>query len=268
MLDYIKSELYRVTHTESIYVLTAVIAALCVGINFVLVVGNQAFGTAALHYNTTSTSFGFLVGSPMLFCYGAFIIAYTLYEGSQRSQDLKNTIAYGVSRAKIFLGQCIVGTLTAIVSMSVILAIYIGSAYMLLDNSGAIELRDILTELPAIALVSIAALVLSILLLRLLEKGLLALVVWITILIIIPSLFVFASAQSEVIGQIAGWMPQNFFDIQSKLTEKVLSTPMTSEAYVTFWDTAAGMARCVVSGAAGIIVFIISGILALRRKNI
>ena len=76
MLNYIKSECYRVMHSRSTYVMTGIMAVLPVLFHIILYVTGVASSTTQdFPYDITSFSFSFLAGSPMLFTYAGLIVA-------------------------------------------------------------------------------------------------------------------------------------------------------------------------------------------------
>ncbi len=116
MLNYIKSECYRVIHSRSTYVMTGIMAVLPVLFHIILYVTGVASSiTQDFPYDITSFSFSFLTGSPMLFTYAGLIVAAVLYEDEHKNGNLKNAVAFGISREKLFLGKCITAVLTATV---------------------------------------------------------------------------------------------------------------------------------------------------------
>ena len=119
MLNYIKSECYRVMHSRSTYVMTGIMAVLPVLFHIILYVTGVASSTTQdFPYDITSFSFSFLAGSPMLFTYAGLIVAAVLYEEEHKNGNMKNAVAFGISREKLFLGKCMTAVLTATVIMA------------------------------------------------------------------------------------------------------------------------------------------------------
>ncbi len=90
MLNYIKSECYRVMHSRSTYVMTGIMAVLPVLFHIILyVTGVSSSTTQDFPYDITSFSFSFLAGSPMLFTYAGLIVAAVLYEDEHKNGKYK-----------------------------------------------------------------------------------------------------------------------------------------------------------------------------------
>lgn len=257
MLNYIKSEFYRVLHSVNVYVTTAVLAALPILYNIIL----YAFsvGTENFPYGTTSFSFSTIVSEPMMFCYIAFIICSILYESDKRNGNLKNVIAYGISRTKVFVGQCIVSLAVSIFMMVVVLAAYILSAVLLLEHSGPVKLQTVLMEVPAVLLIAISALVLGIVVLNYFDSVILGVITWFLILFGIPTVLLYLGMKIDFIMNIAGWMPANFFKTEMQVN---------MSSCITIWDSTEGMTKCLISGLSGMAVFSMAGALLLRKKEI
>lgn len=258
MMNYVKSEFYRVSRGAAVYMVTLVLAALALLLNVIL----YAFGRmdSSFRYATTSFSYSNLVGSPMIFCMMAAIIAMVLYEGNRKNGNLKNTIAFGISRIQIFAGECIVAAITSIVVMIVVLTAYIAGAVLLLEQTGPVMLEDLLTEIPAVFLIAIASLISAIVCLEAFEKEWTGFVIWLAIWLLIPKVFFYMGLRIDVMYDIAMWMPDNFFGVSGMA--------VNMSQCITAWETAVGMAKCMISGAIGIALFTFWGVILLRKREL
>lgn len=259
MMNYIKSEIYRVSHTISIYCFTAILAGLSFLLNAVLGWFGRIDG-ASFPYDTTSFSFSNLVANPMFFCVMGAVIEIILYEGNRKNGNLRNTIAFGISRTKVFAGECIVATITAIASLILVLAVYIVSAFAFLEHTGPVSLMDLLTEVPAIFLIAVAVLISGIVCIEAFGKSSTGIIIWFVIWFIIPKIFFYLGLRLDTIHSIAMWMPENFFGISGMRVNMSQS--------VTAWGTAEGMAKCLISGVAGSVLFSLLGVVVLRKREL
>lgn len=259
MMNYVKSEFYRVSHSPGIYCLIGILTSLSFLLNAVLWWFGRIDGSS-FPYDTTSFSYSNLVANPMIFSVMAAVIGIFLYEGNRKNGNLKNTIAFGIPRTKIFAGECIVATVTAIVSLIVVLAVYISSAVVFLEQTGPVSLTDLLTEIPAVFLIAIASLISGIVCIEVFGKGSTGTIVWFVIWFIIPKIFFYLGLRIDVINRIAMWMPDNFFMING------MSVNMSQS--ITAWGTIEGMAKCLISGIIGIGVFSLAGVIFLRKREL
>lgn len=259
MMNYIKSEIYRVSHDKNIYFLTAVLSVLSFLLNFLLGVFGKIDG-ASFRYNTTSFSYSNLVANPMLFCVMGAVVGFILYEGNRRNGNLKNAVAFGIPRIKIFIGECMVSAISAIMSLIVVLAVYISSALLFLKSTGPVSIADLLTEVPAVLLLAIASLICGIVCIEAFEKASTGIIIWVILWFVIPMAFFYLGLRFDIAHDIAMWMPANFFGTSGMRVNMSQS--------ITAWGTIGGMAKCIISGVIGMTVFTLSGILLLRKKEI
>lgn len=253
MMNYIKSECYRVTHTKDFYAATGILAALVLLLNTAI----HFFGG---RYATTSFSYCNLVASPMIFVVAGELIAYFLYEGNRKNGNLKNTVASGISRSKIFAGQCIITAMVSTFLMVFTLAAWMISAEMLLEKTGPVKLREMLLEGPMMYLIAVAGLISGIVFLELFEKNIMGMLLWVAVWFFIPKMFVYLAMRFEALSAVTLWFPANFLGINGQHVN------MTE--CITIWDTAEGMARCVLSGIIGTVFFAVVGVMALRKKDL
>lgn len=253
MMNYVKSEFYRITHTKGIYFLTGALAALVVLFN----VATHYFGR---RYATTSYSYSQLVNLPMLYAVMGAVIAFLLYEGNRRNGNLKNTVASGISRTKIFAGECIVSMAAATVVMVVTLAVWIISAGLLLEKTGPVELNDLLLEVPMVYFIAVASLISGIVFLELFEKNIIGILTWYSIWFLIPRILLYLGIRFETLYSIVMWIPSNFFGVNAMHVNTI--------ECITVWDTTDGMIKCLLSGIIGIVIFTFSGMALVRKKDL
>lgn len=255
MLNYIKSELYRISHSAAIYITALIMAALPLIMNLVLYF--FAAYDPNFPYSTTSHSFSYLVSEPMLFCYCTVIIVSILYENERKNGNLKNVIAFGISREKIFIAQFLISFLVSTIILIITETVYILSALFLLKHEGPANVMDMLHEIVAVFPIALAALVLGITVLHMFEKSIVGILVWLCILVLIPEVLFYISLAAKPIQKIVMWMPQNFFNLMR--VNMAQCNPI--------WDTTQGLAKCLISGTIGFVIFAAAGILSIRKKE-
>ncbi|MBZ9615151.1 ABC transporter permease [Clostridium estertheticum] len=258
-MNYIKSEFYRVSHSRGIYCLTAILVILSFLLNAVLAWFGRMDGKS-FRYDTTSYSYSNLVANPMLFCVMGAVIGIFLYEGNRKYGNLKNTIAFGISRTKVFAGECIVATVSAVFSLIIVISVYIISAVIFLEHTGPVNLMDLLTEIPAVFFIAVASLISGIVCIEAFEKASTGIIIWVTIWFIIPKIFFYLGLRFDMIRNIAMWMPDNFFGVNGMVVNMSQS--------ITAWGTAEGMAKCLMSGIIGTVVFSLLGVILLRKREL
>ena len=100
MINYIRSEFYRILHTKDIYLFNLVLMAGVLALN-----GGIYIAAATLpniRYAKVQFVLSFLTGSmEFLFAAGA-ILAVLLFSGERRNGVMKNAVAYGISRTSLW----------------------------------------------------------------------------------------------------------------------------------------------------------------------
>ena len=258
MVNYMKSEWYRITHTKDIYVVTGALAGLTLFMNLVLFISRQKLED--FKYGTTSFSLSCLISGMYILLLAGMGVAYVLFAGDLRKGIVKNAIADGISREKIFLGKCVIGTVAAVCSMVVVLSVYIGSAGLLLDNGIVHESVQIaLRSVGSILFMAIASLILMIVLISYFEREGMAVLVWWIIMSMIPTICDLVGRRIDFFKNISKWMPYVY------LSDEVTAN---MSGWQCLWETPEGVAKCMISGALGIVIFLISGIVLCRKKDV
>ncbi len=259
MLNYIKSELYRALHSKEIHGTAIGLLAIILSMNLVLFLMKDV---EHFRYGSASFSYSMLVSVPMMYCYVAADVAVMLYESDRRNGTMGNSIAHGISRMQLFAGKCIVCFTVSLILLAAALPVYIGSA-SLLHAQGPTTAQDMLLEIPAMSLIATGSLILAVVLLDLFQNSFFSVLTWLTVMLLLPKLLLFAGMLlpfgGDALMDAAMWMPANFIPA---------GTRVNMSDCVTIWDTGAGMARCLLSGAAGILVFSLAGVLLLRKRDI
>lgn len=258
MRNYIKSEWYRVTHTPTIYVFTGVLSGLTLLMNLVLWVSDKT--EATFPYGTTAFSLSFSACSmAIIFVVGA-ILAGLLFAEDKKNGSLKNSIAFGISRTEIFLGKCVVSTVVSLISLAVILTVYMGSAVLLLEpgvepNAVWITLQGVVCVIP----MAVASEVLTLALCIVFRMEVVVGLNWYLYMVAIPEICFYIGLKFEIWAKIAAWMPFNY------LSREVM---INMSGWNCLWQTPEGVAKCLISGFVGLIVFLVFGLMVCKKQEV
>lgn len=253
MMNYIKSECYRITHTKELYLFTGILSALACLVQIVL----KCTGTK---YAVTSFSYSNLVANPMLFAAAGVMLSILLYEDSHKNGNLKNTVSCGISRVKIFAGECMISLAAATFAMAVTVAVWIFSAQLLLVQDGPVVYQDLLMETGAVYLIAAASMISALVFLDVFEKNILGIFVWAAVWFVIPKILYYLALRFHAFYPAAMWIPENFFGVNS--------LHVNMNECITIWDDVHGFVRCLLSGAAGVVIFLAAGVCAVRKKDL
>lgn len=148
MLNYMKSELYRIVHGRELYLFTGVPCAIVLASSVLLW---AMASTPDFPYATVRFSLSNLISMlPSLFLLAGLLV-WVLFADDRKDGTFKNAVADGCSRRDLFVGKCLVSTGLGLASMTVILAVYVGSAVLLLEGPAdavSILLKGVAAALP------------------------------------------------------------------------------------------------------------------------
>ena len=201
MLNYIKSELYRALHSKEIHGTAIGLLAIILSMNLVLFLMKDV---EHFRYGSASFSYSMLVSVPMMYCYVAADVAVMLYESDRRNGTMGNSIAHGISRMQLFAGKCIVCFTVSLILLAAALPVYIGSA-SLLHAQGPTTAQDMLLEIPAMSLIATGSLILAVVLLDLFQNSFFSVLTWLTVMLLLPKLLLFAGMLLPF-GGTRSWM--------------------------------------------------------------
>ena len=258
MRNYIKSEWYRVTHTPTIYVFTGVLAGLTLLLNLALCFLDKEDPTFPC--GTAAFSLSNLVCMLTMLFYVGMILVYLIFADDKKNGSLKNSIAFGISRTEIFLGKCVVSTLVSLISLAVILLVFLGSAVLLLEPG--VEPHAVKITLQGVACVipmAVASEVLGLAFCNFCQKEVVAGIDWYVVMVAIPQICYILGLKFEPLAKIAAWMPSNY------LGQEIV---VNMSGWSCLWQTPEGIAKCLISGFIGLIVFLAFGLLVSKRQEV
>lgn len=243
MLNYMKSEWYRIVRGRGLYLFVGTLCAIVLAGNVLL---RAMAATPDFPYATVRFSMSNLISMLGLLFFMAGLLVWVLFADDRKDGTLKNAIAHGCSRRDLFLGKCIVATALGFASLAVVLAVYIGSAVLLLEGSteaAAILLKGVAAALPF----TVACIVLGVAVCSALPKTVTAFLVWLAVVSIVPAVLNVIGLGVEPVGRLASWLPSIFFSNEVAINQSGLAQFL--------WDTPEGLAKCLIAGFAGIAVF-------------
>lgn len=251
MINYIRSESYRILHTKDIYLFTGLMALGILFLNVGLYVSAGAI--SGFQYANVKFSLSFLTDNMLFLAVAGAILSVLLFSGERRIGVMKNAVAYGISRKSLFLGKCIVSFVAAFASMILLTAVYVISAVLLLDGPVqpylGLMLQGIAVNLPfaAAGVILFGA------------HGVVSGLAWMGVVFLLPAVFYMAGFEIPLLAKIASWMPRNYLmtDVMAGMS-----------GYLCLWSEPAGAVKCILAGVAGIIVFAAAGVFMNRRKEI
>ena len=274
MLNYIKSECYRISHRPVLYVTTLLLSVFVVGL--IVLIAMFAWDTDNASAVSAGITYAGLISSPQVFMYMAAIVSCLIYSSVHKYGDVKNTIAGGLSRVQVFAGKCITSLIAATIVMIVLLTVWIISAELILTSGGLFSIVDVLFEVLVVYLIAAANIITVQLFFELFKKEILAALAWAAVWIMLPAVLNLLGMRFEVLANIASWMPYNFLQnvvqtttvAQGDVMGGSVNVSIISQKPDVLWYTSEGLFKCLLSGAIGVALFSLSGWLVLRRRDL
>lgn len=256
MLNYIKSELYRIKTTKSTWVMIGVCAILVVAFNLMIVGFKQA--DASFPYATTKFSLGTLADSVQILLVICMVITSVVFAGEYKNGTIKNVLAFGISRNKLFIGKYIVTVIFGCIMLLIVSLFYVSSAYLLLEDSGSQMLVMFIKALIVNVPIYISCITLGVTLFFIIQNETSAIWYWLLIIIVIPTVFVLIGKKIQILSDMSAWFPWNM----------VNKGEMLETGYQYMWETFSGGLKCIVSGAGFSILYFIIGLTLFSKKEI
>lgn len=122
MLNLIKADLYKTFHRMYLYVLMAVMSGLAILFNVVV----------ALNGASRAEGFGSILSLLVIPLLIMAVFADIITSEENKEHTLKNTVAFGVSRSKLYLARNVSSILVAALAAAVTLISFFGSGFLLL----------------------------------------------------------------------------------------------------------------------------------------
>lgn len=241
MLKLLGADCYKAFHRVYFYVILASLSGVAILLNALMAHAHQtaesAVGTA-----------GMLLAYP-LFVICLFADITTAEENKEHT--LKNTVAFGVPRSKVYLAKTASTMLLGLVTAAVTLAVFVGSAYALMPSKGGFA--DLVSAtapyLGTAVLIYLAACALATLLAFVIRKNALFSITYFGLLIVPTLLFKLLSLAYPIFSKAEDAMLYR----QAQLIVSVPPAQLTGHALLAL---------------AYIAVFIFAGLLLFDRQEI
>lgn len=257
MLNYIKSEFYRIFHSKEVYRLTGIFAILLAAYNVILYFAQRYL--EGFTYGNTRHTYIMIDASMGVFFYIIIIICSSL-DGSS-IKNLKNSVGYGVDRKVIFFGRIIAQSIVCIVMYLGLMGFYYVLGKELLEDSGK-QISDMFVRSTFVCIpMLLGALVIYHCCILWCKNTINAAVIMIVILDIIPRITDILAYKFQQIKGFSNMLMHNLMQVQ--LIE-------TASGYdrVYSWQTTEGVIRCIIAGVCAIVIFSVLGIKSFQKKEI
>ncbi|MCM1119114.1 MAG: ABC transporter permease [bacterium] len=256
MLNCIKSELYHIFHTKSVYMLTGV----CLLLMLLFSGGLWAMATFTgdFPWATTKYAFSTLEADMHIPLFLSAIMGSVVASDDLKHRTVNNAVAFGLSREQVFLAKLVVGIVASALCLLVTEAALIGGGYLLLENSGPQYTLSLLRGTAACIPVWIGGMIAYISLYYVTGSTSAGIWSWLLVMVAVPVAVSILGMKFEWCARLTSWL---YYSMVSAVTP--------TEEWLEFaWSTPAGFLRCQESGIIGMAIFVTVGILAIRRREL
>ena len=203
-------------------------------------------------YATVRFSLSNLISMMGLLFLMAGLLVWVLFGDDRANGTFKNALANGLSRRGLFVGKCLVSVVLGLTSMAVVLAVYIGSAMLLLEGPAAESVGYLLRGVASALPFTVACVVLAVAVFAVLPRTIHAFFAWFAVVVLVPQVFLLIGQAVQPVAALASWLPWNFFANEVFINQAGLAAFL--------WDTPAGLAKCLIAGFIGIAAFAAVGL--------
>ena len=257
MSNYLKSEVYRITHTRASYAFLLVCSLLMIAFNFLLCV--VKISDDAFPYATTEFSFSTIYTNLYIILILCITVSHIIFGSEYQNHTLKNSISFGISRSRILCGKMIIQVLYSLICFLVVIGVYILSAYLFLENSGSLYLEILLKGCLSGIPYYLCALAIGTMTFSLFESTGLAIGVAMLILAVVPVLLSQLAMKYDFFYELSKLMPI------TNLSDYSFSDDGTFHAA---WLNQSGMVRSYFLGFIEAVIFFLISMTGFRRKEI
>lgn len=133
MRNYLAAECYKVFRRKYFYIALLTVLAL----EGLLIWGywfTWTHGNTGMDFNGSLATLCMMVSVGL---YATILTGDMVFSEQYKHNTLKNEVAYGIPRVRVYLGKLLVATVVALVAAVVMVGVYLGFCWLLLPHSGA-----------------------------------------------------------------------------------------------------------------------------------
>ncbi len=260
MTNCIKSEFYRIFHKKSVWRMTGACLAAVLLVNAALWGMNLLEGKMGgdFPWATTRFAFSLLEGYMNIPLFLSAVMGGLITGDELKHRTVNNSVAFGLSRDKIYLSRIPAGLAASAFCLLVTEAGYIGSGYLLLEDSGAEYTLSLLKGTAACVPAWIAGMTAVMSLYYLTGSRSAGIWSWLLIMVAVPAAVGLLGLKFAFCERLSSWL----------LYTMVSYCALDGDRLLYNWSTGAGVLKCMTAGFIGILVFMALGIVAIRRREL
>lgn len=258
MINYIRSELFKCKYNHSFRNTIIVLLVLSLGVVCLL---NCFSNTSASQYCNTKFSLSILYNGMGALIFVVLLMQIKLEFAEEKSNTIKHSVNYGISRFNIYFGKQIAGIFISTVVFILICSLYIGVSYLLLRHSNVGELHMTLRALIASFPVFIAVYAFGQMFLLNVEGSTKAISLSIIIIIGVSMITKVLGLKFYFFKELNNWCIYNLFNKKEIILDGKI-------VYKYIWYNNVGIIECYVVSAVWFVISNLVGITWFYKKDI
>ena len=267
MLNFIKSEWYRLSHKKSIWLVAILLLALAfLQLEMLYWIPNRPNLHLVLYHNEFHDAYNTLANQAFWFLVLSAGVTLFLYEESYRARAQLPTLSFGISPLKIILGKWLTASI-----FSFIASVWVSSVYLLLvpiilkpdSESQVTSLTELIWELPLLIPLIMASVATILFFLEWTQKIILTVLAWVGLWLLIPAILEMFGYQNSLLKVISSWMPLVFL----RFGGVDFSNPNQTPIFEFIWNRADGIMKLLSSGFGISLLLIGSTLIFLAPKD-
>lgn len=215
MLNYLKSEFYRGFKNRYLKITVGVFAlleALLVGILYYFVNHTEGFP----YGNTKFALSNIYMQMPVLTVVIVFL-AYLIDDNEFKNRTIKQSIAFGISRVRIFLGKFIVQAILCCIIYTILVTFFAALSFLALPHSNVGEFSALVRVSVGGLTCLLASLAIAYYFVMNFKSQNIGMTLAMAILFILPVIVNYLGRKVELVNEFAKYMPYNILNYDSIL---------------------------------------------------
>ncbi len=254
MINYMKSELYKVSRNKMTYIYLGSLIVLICALPLLLNLYNSSNG---MEYDAVFLLEGVRINTFNLPLYLTIMITSLVFSEEYKNRTMTNSISFGFNRAQIYFGKFIVQTLVAMIFAVVAFGVLILSSWLILGfNSSMSESISLLfTQIIAAFPIWLAGLAIANALAFIFNSTMTFAIIFMTLVVIIPSVLDTIALFTDKLN----FIKDHLLSCQFSTLNLVMNDGIISNANMRYYYSL---------GAVYFIVSILLGYFTYRKKEI
>ena len=215
MINYIKSEFYRTLKNKNFKIMCGIFVGLIVTLVILLHCMNKV-DSSFPYGNTKFALSNIYMQMPVLTVVIVFL-AYLIDDNEFKNRTIKQSIAFGISRVRIFLGKFIVQAILCCIIYTILVTFFAALSFLALPHSNVGEFSALVRVSVGGLTCLLASLAIAYYFVMNFKSQNIGMTLAMAILFILPVMVNYLGRKVELVNEFAKYMPYNILNYDSIL---------------------------------------------------